>query len=118
MDDDELLRSLSWQLLAELGHDPAVTCHGQETLERYQEAMAAGNPFNIVILDLTIRGGMGGEETMRNLLMIDPDVKAIVSSGYSDDASMAEHLTRGFKACLKKPYGLHELQETLHAVME
>jgi PAS domain S-box-containing protein len=117
MDDDESLRDLSRQLLTILGHEVALASHGQETLETYQTAMATGKPFDIVILDLTIRGGMGGEETMRHLLLIDPAVKAIVSSGYSDDASMAVYHSRGFKACLMKPYGLNDLKQTLNALM-
>ncbi|MBU0673908.1 MAG: GAF domain-containing protein [Proteobacteria bacterium] len=118
MDDEESLRNLCSRLLTLLGHGAEMTCHGQETLDTYQAAKAAGTPFDIVILDLTIRGGMGGLETLQKLLEIDPDVKAVVSSGYSDDDAMAEHLTHGFKACLMKPYGLKELRDTLNSLME
>lgn len=117
MDDEELIRNLSGVLLRELGHDVEVAPHGQETLEKYQAALAAGQPFDLVILDLTIRGGMGGAETLRKLLEIDTGVKAIVSSGYSDDAIIAEYLSNGFKGYLKKPYNVDELRDALSILM-
>jgi len=113
MDDDEMIRDLSSHLITMLGHDVEVAHHGEEALTRYQGAIAAGSPFDIVILDLTIRGGMGGSETIRNLLKIDPLVKAVVSSGYSDDAAIPNYLSQGFKACLKKPYDVAALSEVL-----
>ncbi|HEY6010502.1 MAG TPA: response regulator, partial [Nitrospirota bacterium] len=107
----------SREMIGSLGHDVDVAKHGQEALEKYQEAVAAGRPFDIVILDLTIRGGMGGVETMQKLLERDPAVKAIVSSGYSDDAAIASHLAHGFKAYLKKPYEIDELREILRSLL-
>ena len=77
-----------------------------------------GAPFDIVILDLTIRGGMGGVETLRRLADIDRNVKAIVSSGYSDDAALSNYREQGFQAFLKKPYNIEDLQNTLHALLE
>lgn len=118
MDDKEPLRELSQEMLTRLGHDAEVTCHGEETLERYQAALAAGKPFDIVILDLTIRGGMGGEETLKNLLAIDPALKAVVSSGYSENTAMADYLSHGFKGRLMKPYSLKDLKDTLNWLME
>jgi DNA-binding NtrC family response regulator len=70
-----------------------------------------------VILDLTIRGGMGGVEAFQQLLKIDPHVKAVVSSGYSDDATIANHMSQGFKASLKKPYDVSALREVLNKVL-
>jgi CheY-like chemotaxis protein len=94
-----------------------VAKHGQEALEKYQGAMAAGSPFDIVILDLTIRGGMGGSETIQKLLEIDPAAKAIVSSGYSDDAVIANHLEHGFKAYLKKPCSIAEMRHIVNSLL-
>jgi len=94
-----------------------VAKHGDEALEMYQDAMAAGRPFDIVILDLTVRGGMGGSKTMQKLVEIDPTVKAIVSSGYSDDATIADHLAEGFKAYLKKPYNIEQLRGILSTLL-
>jgi DNA-binding NtrC family response regulator len=76
-----------------------------------------GRRFDIVILDLTIRGGMGGKETIEKLLEIDPTVSPIVSSGYSDDTVVSDYHTYGFKARLKKPYNLAELRDTLNALL-
>jgi DNA-binding NarL/FixJ family response regulator len=79
--------------------------------------MESGNPFDIVILDLTIRGGMGGAETIERLLAVDPDIKAIVSSGYSDDAIVSDYNNYGFRACLTKPYKLQELSDMLNNLL-
>jgi CheY-like chemotaxis protein len=79
--------------------------------------MSAGRTYDLVILDLTIRGGMGGAEAMQKLLEIDPAVKAVVSSGYSDDVSVAEYREYGFRAVLKKPYVLGTLREVLNTLM-
>jgi PAS domain S-box-containing protein len=118
MDDEEVIRNMSRELLGALGHDVEVAEHGQEALEKYQAAIAAGHPFDIVILDLTIRGGMGGVETVQQLLKINPHIKAVVSSGYSDEAATADHLSQGFKACLKKPYDVKALREVLNKMLD
>jgi len=114
MDDEEIIRNLSSELLGVLGHVAEVAQNGQETLEKYQRAISAGNSFDIVILDLTIKGGIGGVETLQQLLKIDPKVKAIVSSGYSDDAAIADYLSQGFKASLKKPYDVVALNDVIN----
>ena len=92
--------------------------HGNSAVEKYHEARAAGKPFDIVILDLTIRGGMGGEETLKKLLAIDPAVKAVVSSGYSDDALVSNYREHGFSAFLKKPYDVYALRDILNNLLE
>jgi CheY-like chemotaxis protein len=117
MDDEPMIRDLARELLHALGHEVAVAAHGEEALAAYREAAAAGRPFDLVILDLTIRGGMGGAETVQKLLAFDPRVKAVVSSGYSDDAAVADYQQQGFRAFLKKPYKLGELQALLGAVL-
>jgi len=117
MDDEEVIRNLSTELLVALGHTVEVVEQGLEALEKYQNAMTAGRPFDIVILDLTVRGGMGGLETIQKLLQIDPAVKAIVSSGYSDDAALSNYRKQGFQAFLKKPYDVEGLQRTLDSLL-
>jgi len=117
MDDEELVRRVAHELLTGLGHDVELAAHGGEAVEKYLQAKAEGRPFDVVILDLTIRGGMGGDETMRKLLEIDPGVKAIVSSGYSNDNVVANYRDHGFAAFLKKPYDLTDLQATLNALL-
>ncbi len=83
----------------------------------YQAAKESGKPFDVVILDLTIRGGMGGVDTVQKLREIDPDVKAVVSSGYSDDDAVSEYQKHGFRAFLKKPYDLEELRTILDTLL-
>lgn len=117
MDDEELIRNLSREMLDALGHDVEVAKDGREALEKYLGAMADGKPFDIVILDLTVRGGMGGSETMRRLIGIDPSVKAVMSSGYSDDAAAADYENQGFRAFLKKPYDVAALGEIINKML-
>jgi CheY-like chemotaxis protein len=77
----------------------------------------AGAPFDAVIMDLTVPGGMGGREAMERLLEIDPTVTAIVSSGYSNDPVMANYREYGFQAVLTKPYQLHDLEQVVRRVV-
>ncbi|MBI5496829.1 MAG: response regulator [Deltaproteobacteria bacterium] len=117
MDDEQVIRTVVGALLRKLGHRVEEAAHGQEALEKYQAARQAGDPFDLVILDLTIRGGMGGAETMKKLMEIDPQVTALVSSGYSDDAGIAGYEARGFKGFLKKPYDIKTLREVLQRLL-
>jgi two-component system, cell cycle sensor histidine kinase and response regulator CckA len=117
MDDEEMIRTVAGELLTAIGHEVAFAEKGETALEAYRAARDAGRPFDVVILDLTIRGGMGGMETMRKLADIDPDVRAVVSSGYSDDPALSDYLEEGFRAFLKKPYNMEELQSTLNALL-
>ena len=117
MDDDELVRNIAGELLKALEHEVDFAVRGEEAIRKYQTARESGKPFDIVILDLTIRGGMGGKETIEQLCAIDPGIKAVVSSGYSDDAIMSDYEKYGFKARLKKPYNLTELRNTLNALL-
>jgi CheY-like chemotaxis protein len=117
MDDESVVRVVAGELLRELGHEAEFAEHGDSAIEKYRRAKADGRPFDIVILDLTIRGGKGGAETMRELLAIDPGVKAVVSSGYSDDEVVATYRQHGFRAFLKKPYDMKALGRMLDEVM-
>jgi CheY-like chemotaxis protein len=117
MDDEPVVRIVAGELLRELGHEAEFAEHGDSAIEKYRRAKADGRPFDVVILDLTIRGGMGGEETLRRLLEIDPGVKAVVSSGYSDDEVVAMYRQHGFRSFLKKPYDMLELGRMLDDVM-
>ncbi len=117
MDDEEIIRAVAGEMLIAFGHDVASAETGETALEAYQAARNAGSPFDVVILDLTIRGGMGGLETLRKLIEIDPGVKAVVSSGYSDDAVLSNYREQGFRAFLKKPYNIEELQGILNPLL-
>jgi PAS domain S-box-containing protein len=113
MDDEEQMRTLTGTILKRLGYEAEMVENGEKALESYQSAREAGRPFQAFILDLTIRGGAGGLETIRQLLKRDPAVKVIVSSGYSQDPVMQHFEQYGFKGALTKPYMIKDLQELL-----
>jgi PAS domain S-box-containing protein len=117
MDDEPVIRNVAGELIKALGHTVEFAAHGEEALEKYELARRTGKPFDIVILDLTIRGGMGGAVTVRKLKEIDVNVKAIVSSGYSDDAAISHYREQGFEAFLKKPYTVDELRRVLNTLL-
>jgi len=117
MDDEELVRNLAEVLVRVLGHEVEVAEHGEAAIGKYQAAKESGARFDIVILDLTVRGGLGGRETIERLVALDPAVSAVVSSGYSDDAVIADYQKYGFRASLAKPYKLEELRDTLNALL-
>ena len=118
MDDEDFIRELVSMMLNTLGYEVALSEDGQQALVMYREALDAGSPFDAVILDLTVPGGMGGKETLRQLAAIDPHVCAIVSSGYSNDPVMADHIHFGFRAAIKKPYLVQELSQVLNKVIK
>jgi len=117
MDDDETVREVTENILADLGYKISLAKNVAEAIEFYREAMRSDQPFAAVILDLTIPGGMGGKDTVQELLKIDPQVRAIVSSGYSADPVMAEYLKYGFRDVIKKPYSLQEVSNALQRVL-
>ena len=117
MDDEEVIRDLLGELLGVAGFDWVAVCDGEEALRVYQEAMATDNSFACIIMDLTIPGGMGGKEAIGKIREIDPGVRAIVSSGYSNDQVMAEYRSHGFAGRVAKPYRLEKLVGTINAVI-
>lgn len=117
MDDEEAVREVAEGILNTIGCEIELAQDGAEALELYLKAREAGRPFDLVILDLTVSGGMGGLETIRKLVEIDRDVKAIVSTGYSNDPVMAEYQKYGFTGALNKPYKLQEINEVLSLVI-
>ncbi|MBF0559853.1 MAG: PAS domain S-box protein, partial [Nitrospirae bacterium] len=117
MDDEELIRNIAREMIEVLGHEVELAEHGEEAISKYNAAIASGSPFDIVILDLTIRGGMGGRETMERLTEVHPKIRAIVSSGFSDDSVVSEYRNYGFSARLTKPYKLEELKDTLNKLL-
>jgi PAS domain S-box-containing protein len=117
MDDEELIRRLLDQTLRQLGYEVECVRDGTEAIERYRHAQVSGRPFDVVLMDLTIPGGMGGQEAVRRLHTLDPAVKAVVLSGYSNDPVMADYRRYGFSEQLAKPYTVQQLSETLHLVL-
>jgi len=117
MDDEEGIRDVLQALLGHIGYTSRYAPDGAKAVEMYVEAMEDRQPFDVIILDLTIPGGMGGKETMEKMQEVDPDVKAIVSSGYSNDPVMANYRSYGFKGIVPKPYRIEELSQVLHDVL-
>ncbi|HXY54202.1 MAG TPA: response regulator [Nitrospirota bacterium] len=117
MDDEEVIRDVVGEILVHLGYEVAFAGDGAEAIRRYQEAMRASRPFHAVIMDLTIPGGMGGKEAIAKLREIDANVKAIVSSGYSNDPVMANFTEYGFSGVVTKPYKMKELGEILRRAL-
>ncbi len=118
MDDEAAIRDLTSELLGTLGYKVTTVPDGAEALKKYELAMRTGETFQAVILDATIRGGMGGVATMERLRDLDPNVTAIICSGYSGDAALAEFLAYGFRAALPKPFTCHELANVLQRAFE
>ncbi len=117
MDDEAMIRKLAGNVLGKMGFETAFACNGEEALAAYETAMTAGEPFDLVILDLTVKGGMGGKETIRQLRMMDPDVKAIVSSGYSNDPGVVHYTEHGFCGVVAKPYRIDEIRQKLEEIL-
>jgi PAS domain S-box-containing protein len=117
MDDEEGVRQIAGKILRALGHEVDFARDGREAIERWQQARSAGLPFDVVIMDLTVPGGMGGREAMRELLVLDPRAKGIVSSGYSRDPVLAKYGDYGFREVLAKPYSVADAGRVLSAVL-
>jgi PAS domain S-box-containing protein len=113
MDDEPAIRDLTTQLLTTLGYEATAVPDGQEAVKTYERALRRGENFQAVILDATIRGGMGGLATIERLRTLDPNVTAIICSGYSDQAALSEFLAYGFQGALPKPFSREELAEVL-----
>jgi two-component system cell cycle sensor histidine kinase/response regulator CckA len=118
MDDDEGMQKLAQKLISSLGYSVTVTSNGNDLLKVYAEAMKNGKPFDVVILDLTIKGGMGGQKTIELLRQIDPNVKAIVSSGYSREPIVVNYKEYGFSGALPKPYSFRDLSKLLQEITQ
>jgi signal transduction histidine kinase/CheY-like chemotaxis protein len=117
MDDEESIRWLGATLLQRMGLEVTVVAEGAAAVREFSDARAAGRPFDLVILDLTIPGGMGGQETMEVIRRMDPRVPAIVSSGYSNDAVLADFRRFGFQAMVAKPYEIDQLVGAVKQVL-
>jgi PAS domain S-box-containing protein len=117
MDDEASIRTLAVNMLKFLGHHVEVVSNGSAAVERYKHALQKGRPYDAVILDLMVPGGMGGKEAIERLTEIDPAVNAIMASGYTQDPVMTEFRDYGLKAVISKPYTLEELSKTLNSVM-
>jgi CheY-like chemotaxis protein len=117
MDDEKVVRDVAGEMLTSLGYEVAFAHDGAEAIELYAKAMASGSPFDGVIMDLTVPGGMGGKDAVKKLRELYPAAKVIVSSGYSNDPIMADFRTYGFSGVVSKPYTIQNLSETVRALV-
>lgn len=118
MDDEEVIREIGTEMLSSFGLRVEVAKNGNEAIEKFKKEMQNSNPFDLVILDLTIPGGMGGKETIKVLQKVNQEIKAIVSSGYSNDPVMANYKSYGFKGVVIKPYRMADMYSTLKEVLK
>jgi len=118
MDDEEIVRDVLGKMLKYIGYEVDFAKDGAEAIELYKKTRESGKPFDAVILDLTVPGGIGGKEAIKKLLEIDPEVKAIISSGYSSDPIMSKFREYGFSGFVAKPCILKELSKVLHKVVK
>ena len=118
MDDELTIRNVVGAMLKTLGYTISFAVEGQEAVTKYQQAIDTGHPFDIVIMDLTIPGGMGGKEATQEILSIDAAAKIIVSSGYANGPVMSNYKEFGFKGIIVKPYRMKELRSVIRQVLE
>jgi CheY-like chemotaxis protein len=117
MDDEKMIRKLAGELLTYLGYEVDFSPDGTEAVRRYKQAMDSKKPFDAVILDLTVKGGMGGKKAIQELIKINPHVIGVVSSGYSNSPVITDFEKYGFSGMVAKPYTMGELGEKLNRVI-
>lgn len=117
MDDEDSVREMASDLLETMGYDVAHAKNGEEALYLYNKSLKTDRTFDLVILDLTVKGGMGGDKAIEKLLEMDPDVKAVVSSGYAANEAMAKPEDYGFIGVIPKPYKIEELSMMLEKIL-
>lgn len=117
MDDEVMVCDLAVQMLETSGFAVATAADGQRAIDMYKQSMEDGETFAAVIMDLTIPGGIGGKEAIKEIIAIDPEARVIVSSGYADDPVMANYSAYGFQGIIAKPYTLDNLQDVLGRIL-
>ena len=118
MDDEQILLDVTNEVLKFLNYDGMFAKDGLTAIDLYKREKIAGSPFDIVILDLSVPTGMGGKETIEELRKFDPAVKAIISSGYSNDPVVQNFSQYGFCGKLTKPYKINDLKNILEQLMK
>jgi CheY-like chemotaxis protein len=117
MDDEQIILDMTRDVLKFLDYDVMFARDGLAAIDLYKKEKAAGVPFDVVILDLSVPSGLGGKETIKLLRKLDPDVKAVVSSGYTDDPAVLDFSNYGFDEKLTKPYKIHDLKYILEQLI-
>jgi CheY-like chemotaxis protein len=118
MDDEQIILDVTLEVLKFLEYDVMFAKDGSAAIDLYKKEKAANVPFDVVILDLSVPEGMGGEETIRHLREFDPSVKAIVSSGYSNDPVVVDYQEHGFSGRLSKPYKITDMKAILETLIK
>jgi CheY-like chemotaxis protein len=113
MDDDAEVADVSRDMLESLGYVTEIAASGTDAIDQFRAAEQIGRPFDMVILDLTVPGGMGGREAVLHIRQIRPDVPVVVTSGYADDSVLAHYAEYGFDGVLPKPFGIPDLRRAL-----
>lgn len=117
MDDEEPILDVMEKLLIRKGFAVSTVRDGKEAVSVYKHALESGKRFDVVVMDLTIPGGIGGKEAILELKALDPEIVAVASSGYSNDPIMADHAAFGFSAILPKPYNIRDLVELVRSLI-
>lgn len=117
MDDQESILKMAGRMLTSMGYTMTSSTDGAQMIQIYNNAYQSGKRFDLVILDLTVPGGLGGAKTIPELLKIDPKVKAVVSSGYSNDPIVANYKDYGFCGVMPKPYTKNQLSKILNEIL-
>jgi len=116
MDDEPSVRTILSRILCKMGNEVAEAEDGESAIKKYELARNADTPFDVVIMDLTIPGGMGGKEAVTKILAINPMAQVLVSSGYSNDPVIADYRDYGFSGIISKPFRIDDLKNTLDAI--
>jgi CheY-like chemotaxis protein len=117
MDDEVSILEVMSQMLRRRGFEVTCARDGAEAIEVYRDALAAGSRYDVVVMDLSIPGGLGGREAIHQLLAVDPDIRALVSSGHSNDPVMVDPRSHGFVGVVPKPYSIADLVSALRQAM-
>jgi len=118
MDDEEMVRDVAKAIFVMMGHEVFLAADGEEAVELYKKQSDLCQPIDIIIMDLTIPGGMGGEKAVQEILAINPEAKVIVSSGYSHDPVMAHYQDHGFSAALVKPFQIQDIMDVINKLLK
>jgi CheY-like chemotaxis protein len=117
MDDDEMVQNITKAMLTRLGYDYQLAADGKKAVALYEKDFSSGNQADLIIMDLTIPGGMGGEDAVKEILAINPAANVLVSSGYSTDPIMANYKEYGFCGAIVKPYQMKELNASIQEIL-